>query len=50
MVAVNDFIRNDIKRDDAPIIEVVRVLPESPAPNLSNIFAEPGQNINEVVS
>lgn len=50
VAAVNDFIRSDIKKDDAPIIEVVRVLPESPAPTLSNIYCEPGDNLNEVVS
>jgi len=48
-VAVNDFIRTDTKKEDAPIIEIVRVLPESLPPNLTNIYVELTENLNEVL-
>lgn len=49
-VAINDFIKNDRKKDDAPIIEIVRVLPDSLPPNLTNIYVDLTDNNNEVVS
>lgn len=48
--AVNDLIKSERKKDDAPIIEIVRVLPESLPPNLTNIYVDLTENNNEVVS
>lgn len=48
-VAVNDFIRSELRKEDVTI-EVVRVLSETAAPNLGNLYCEPTGNLQEVVS
>lgn len=48
-VAVNDFIRSELRKEDITI-EVVRVLSETAAPNLGNLYCEPTGNLQEVVS
>lgn len=48
-LSVNDYIRSELKKQETTV-EIVRVLSESIAPNLSNLYCEPGENIHDVVS
>lgn len=48
-IAVNDFIRSELRKEDITI-EVVRILSETAAPNLGNLYCEPTGNLQEVVS
>lgn len=47
-VAVNDFIRSELRKEDITI-EIVRILSETVAPNLGNLYCEPTGNAQEVV-
>ncbi|XP_063696734.1 uncharacterized protein LOC134827822 [Culicoides brevitarsis] len=46
--AVNDFIRSELRKEDITI-EIVRILSETGAPNLGNLYCEPTGNAQEVL-